>query len=89
MTPIRASVLAAPLLLSGAAFAQPASKPTDPQIAHIADLAGPAGNLRGAVSRAARFLLSTAKQIRLPQAIHKPTLLRRRCAKQKRRETNA
>ncbi|HEY7383151.1 MAG TPA: DUF4142 domain-containing protein [Beijerinckiaceae bacterium] len=40
MTPIRASVFAASLVLAGAAFAQPASKPTDPQIAHIAYAAG-------------------------------------------------
>ena len=40
MTPIKASILAASLLVSGATFAQQASKPTDPQIAHIAYTAG-------------------------------------------------
>jgi putative membrane protein len=40
MLPIRTSILAAAVLLSGAAYAQPASKPTDPQIAHIAYTAG-------------------------------------------------
>ncbi len=40
MTPIRTLVLTTSLLLSGAAFAQPASKPTDAQIAHIAYTAG-------------------------------------------------
>ena len=40
MPPIRASIVAASLLLAGAVFAQPASKPTDPQIAHIAYTAG-------------------------------------------------
>src|SRR5690349_10769463 len=40
MQPIRTSILAAAVILSGAAFAQPASKPTDPQIAHVAYTAG-------------------------------------------------
>jgi len=40
MSTIRTSILAAALMLSGMAFAQPASKPTDPQIAHIAYTAG-------------------------------------------------
>ena len=40
MPPIRVSILAAAVILSGAAFAQPASRPTDPQIAHIAYTAG-------------------------------------------------
>ena len=40
MPPIRTSILAAAVILSGAAHAQPASKPTDPQIAHIAYTAG-------------------------------------------------
>jgi putative membrane protein len=40
MPPIRTSILAAAVILSGAAYAQPASKPTDPQIAHIAYTAG-------------------------------------------------
>ena len=40
MSAIRASVIAASVMLSGVAFAQPASKPTDPQIAHIAYTAG-------------------------------------------------
>ncbi len=40
MSVIRASILAASLMFSGTAFAQPASKPTDPQIAHIAYTAG-------------------------------------------------
>jgi putative membrane protein len=40
MPAIRASIIAASLILAGTAFAQPASKPTDPQIAHIAYTAG-------------------------------------------------
>jgi putative membrane protein len=40
MPSIRTSILAAVVILSGAAFAQPASKPTDPQIAHVAYTAG-------------------------------------------------
>ena len=40
MMSLKASILAASLLVSGAAFAQQASKPTDPQIAHIAYTAG-------------------------------------------------
>jgi putative membrane protein len=40
MSAIRVSILAASLMFSGTAFAQPASKPTDPQIAHIAYTAG-------------------------------------------------
>jgi putative membrane protein len=40
MSAIKASVIAASVMLSGVAFAQPASKPTDTQIAHIAYTAG-------------------------------------------------
>ena len=40
MPPIRISSVAAAVILSGSAFAQPANKPTDPQIAHVAYTAG-------------------------------------------------
>ncbi|HKH28624.1 MAG TPA: DUF4142 domain-containing protein [Sphingomicrobium sp.] len=40
MLPIRIDILAAAVILAGAAFAQPASRPTDPQIAHVAYTAG-------------------------------------------------
>jgi putative membrane protein len=40
MSALRASVLAASLMFSGMAYAQPASQPTDAQIAHIAYTAG-------------------------------------------------
>ncbi len=40
MSAIRVSILAASLMFSGTAFSQSASKPTDPQIAHVAYTAG-------------------------------------------------